>query len=86
MKLKEQLNLFKGNDIKVGAETSFFYCDICDDNTEKTIKKASDDELKRLNLLCIKIEKYLENFEALWEKRIENKVNRFHQKQHFLYS
>jgi hypothetical protein len=37
MKLKEQLELLRGKQVKLGSRMSFIYCEICDDNIEKIL-------------------------------------------------
>lgn len=75
MKLRHQLMLLQGKQVKIGSLISFFYCEKCDENIFDTIDKISDQEFDRLvrtlnNALYLK-----ENFEEVWKKKIEYRVN-----------
>lgn len=75
MKLKEQLELLRGKQVKLGSRMSFIYCEICDDNIEKILLEMEKKEYNRIVKIKESTKKSLNNFEKHWkikkEKRIE---------------
>ena len=77
MKLKKQLESFKGKYVKLGSEVSFVYCGINDDDIENTLVKLSDEELKELKRRLAVVRIKLDNFVNLCGKRYAKGVVRF---------
>lgn len=75
MKLRHQLMLLQGKQIKIGSLISFFYCEKCDENIFDTIDKISDQEFDRLVRILNDALYLKENFEEIWKKKIEYRVN-----------
>lgn len=75
MKLKEQLELLKGKQVKLGARMGFIYCEICDDNIEKVLSLIEEKEYQRILRIKNITSKSLKNFDNHWKnkkgKRIE---------------
>lgn len=85
MKLKEVLKLYQGKQIKIGADISFMYCEICDENIWDIIQKLSDERHKFIQQKLINYKEYLKNFDKFWNEKLQrqlnnaklNKLNRF---------
>ena len=63
MKLRHQLILLQGKQIKVGSLISFFYCEECDANIFNTMEKLSDEEFNRISYILSEALYLKENFE-----------------------
>lgn len=75
MKLRHQLILLQGKQIKVGSLISFFYCEECDENIFNTMEKLSDEEFNRISYILSEALYLKENFEEVWEKKIAYRVS-----------
>lgn len=75
MKLKEQLELFKGKQIKIGAEISFFYCEECVPNILDIINTLSEEEYDRITRIKLESINIIDNFEAWWDERAKRKIS-----------
>lgn len=69
MKLKEALESRMGERVKVGANSSFIFCDKVDDNTIDTINKMSRLELERLKRYLASLRKANDNFRERWKDK-----------------
>ena len=78
MKLKEQLKLLKGYQIKVGSATNFFYCEICDNDIFDIIQKLSDEEYARIVGINDEAKYLLDNFKEIWKEKLETKIKYLH--------
>ena len=76
MTLKEQLDLFRGKEVKIGFKSQFVYCGICDENIENILNEVSEKEHNNLITLTNIYSYELENFDLLWKTRIEKTLNR----------
>lgn len=81
MLLKEALQLYQGHQIKVGADTSFIYCQICDENIYETINKLSDDRFVYNHVKLDEFKYLYDNFENIWKKRIKQRIELFKKRQ-----
>ncbi len=79
MNLKEALQLHQGCQVKVGADTSFIYCSICDDKIFDVIQKMSDERydfiIERKKIYTNLFNK--KAFEKKWEKMIKFRMDAF---------
>lgn len=77
MLLKEALQLYQGHQVKVGADMSFFYCEICDENIFETIDKISDERYAYiLTRLAFFTDKHT-NFPTYWENKFKRNLEVF---------
>lgn len=76
MTLKEQLDLLRGKEVKIGFKSQFVYCGICDENIENILNEASEKEHNNLITLTNIYSYELENFDLLWKTRIEKIITR----------
>lgn len=74
MKLRKQLELLKGYQIKVGSATNFFYCEICDNDIFNIIQKLSDNEYARIVGINNEAKHLIKNFKAIWKEKTETKI------------
>ena len=74
MKLKHQLILLQDKQIKVGSLISFFYCEKCDKNILNTIEYLSNKEYERITNILNEALYLKQNFEEVWKKKIERKI------------
>lgn len=80
MNLKEALQLYQGHQIKVGAEMSFFYCEICDENIFDIIENLSNE---RFAFIHVKKDEFIylyDNFEKEWKNKFKRRLNAFEQR------
>lgn len=77
MTLKEQLDLIKGKDVKIGFRVSFIYCEINDDNIENVLNELSENEFKKNKNELKKAKNYLNNFDMFWKNKICNAKKKF---------
>lgn len=74
MILLEALKQYQGHQVKLGADTSFIYCQICDENIFDLIKQMSDE---RFAFIHNKKDEYIylyDNFENIWENRFKQRI------------
>lgn len=76
MKLKEQLKLLQGQDVRVGAVSAFVYCGICDDNIFDFMEKTSKEYYRELIFNEKKANEHLANFETFWINKTNNEVKK----------
>lgn len=76
MILREQLQELRGKYVKVGSRMAFWYCQICDDNIEKTLEKYSKQEHKRITTKLAQATTDFNNIDKLWKQRAKRLVNR----------
>lgn len=69
MKLKEALESLKGENVKVGANSSFIFCAKVDDNTIDTIDKMAQLEKVRLKGYLASLHKANDTFVSRWQSR-----------------
>lgn len=81
MILRDQLQLLKGKYVKVGSRMAFWYCEICDDNIEAIMDELSNKEYKRITSNLEATTNELNNFEEIWQQRLERNIKRL--KGHF---
>lgn len=81
MKLKEQLELLKGYDVKIGGGISFIYCEICDENIFNIIEKNSIDYHRDLIKIKNELLYEIENFDSIWKQYVNNKIKILKNKQ-----
>lgn len=74
MTLKEQLQLLKGIDVKIGFNSSFVYCYINDENTESALIELSKEEFTHLHKYRQLLKDHIKNFEAFWSDKVSRKI------------
>lgn len=74
MKLKDALNKYSGETVKLGSATSFVYCGKVENNICQILDDLSKKELERIVTFYQKTVKHDAKFEEFWEKNIENAI------------
>lgn len=80
MKLKEVLEKMQGKDIKVGANSGYFYCGNCDENTPGEVKRAGDLYISRYKKRLNKAKYHKKYFENYWTRKKYQHMSLFYKR------
>lgn len=75
--LQDMLENLKGQDIKVGAESSFVYCDFINDDIYDIFKEVDNYYLNKANKEKNKLQSFIKRFDKIWKERQNIKLKRF---------